>query len=128
MLKDKRLVISGLLLALLAGSFWAGSRVPALNEKALMGGDTQLEALGFETVIAIQPDDPVMLRAIYSTVNWAETNRKGMTFGVLFAASLMVILSLFQGKSFKSGFANSLLGMTIGAPLGLSSNTRESDD
>jgi uncharacterized membrane protein YraQ (UPF0718 family) len=63
-----------------------------------------------------------MLRAIYSTVNWVETNRKGMTFGVLFAASLMVILTLFQGKSFKSGFANSLLGMTIGAPLGVCVN------
>jgi uncharacterized membrane protein YraQ (UPF0718 family) len=122
MLTDKRLAIAGLLMALLAGFFLAGSRVPALNEKALMGGDMQLDALGFETVIQVQPDDPVLLKAIYTTVNWAETNRKGMTFGVLFAAVLMIILTLFQGRQFKSGWANSLLGMAIGAPLGVCVN------
>ena len=122
MLTDKRTVIAGLLLALLAGFFWAGSRVPALNEKALMGGDMQLDALGFETVIEVKDDDPALLKAVYTTVNWAETNRKGMTFGILFAAVLMIILTLFEGRQFKGGWANSLLGMTIGAPLGVCVN------
>lgn len=120
--QDKRVILVGLLVAFIAISFWAGSRIPALNEKAVMGGDTQLEALGFETLIEVQPDDGMIFRAIATTVNWMETNKKGMTFGVLLAASLMLLLSLFRGKSLRSGFANSLLGMTIGAPLGVCVN------
>ncbi len=39
-------VVAVLLTAVLAVSFWAGSRVPQLNEKALMGGDVELNSLG----------------------------------------------------------------------------------
>lgn len=120
--KDKRILLTAVVIALLAGSFWASSRVPALNEKAIMGGETQLDALGFEIVFPIDPDDPLALRLVYTTINWLETNKKGMTFGVLFAAALMVLLTLLQKRSFKSGFANTLLGMTIGAPLGVCVN------
>ena len=63
-----------------------------------------------------------MQKALYTTVNWGETNRKGMTFGVIFGAALMVLITLFQKKSSKSAFANSLLGITIGAPLGVCVN------
>ena len=45
--RDRRVVLTVVMLAVIGASFWAGSRVPALNEKALMGGDAQLEALGF---------------------------------------------------------------------------------
>jgi hypothetical protein len=36
-LRDKRFILVALLLAMLAGYFWAGSRYPALNDKLLMG-------------------------------------------------------------------------------------------
>lgn len=122
LLKDKRFVVVCGLIALLAFGFWAGSRVPDLNEKAAMGGNIQLEELGFERVFVVKADDPITLRIIYTTVNWMNTNKKGMAFGILFASSLMTLFSIINKKSYQSGFANTVLGMMIGAPLGVCVN------
>ncbi len=103
-------------------SFWMGSRIPNLNEKAMMAGDTQLELLGFDQVLEIQPDDGFVIRVLYTTVNWVDTNKRGMTFGVVLAGCLMTLLSLFKRKSFKNGFANAMMGALIGAPLGVCVN------
>ncbi len=46
----------------------------------------------------------------WSTLNWVNTNKKGMTFGVLFAAAFLTAASYLQRRSFAGGFANSLLG------------------
>ena len=57
---NKRLVIVSMMIAVLAAGFWSGSRVPALNEKAIMGGDTQLEdPLSFEVLLVAQESDPL---------------------------------------------------------------------
>jgi uncharacterized membrane protein YraQ (UPF0718 family) len=45
-----------------------------------------------------------------------------MTFGVLFAAVALTMLSLMRRKSFDGAFANSALGTAIGAPLGVCVN------
>ncbi|PYS74617.1 MAG: hypothetical protein DMF69_01370 [Acidobacteria bacterium] len=50
------------------------------------------------------------------------TNRKGMTFGVIFGAILMTMLPFLNGLNFKSRFANSVLGVVMGSPLGLCVN------
>ncbi len=119
---DKRILFASLLLLTLAFSFWAGSRVPALNEKATMGTEIDFNNLGFNTVFSIQPGDSLVKRVAFTTVNWIDTNKKGMTFGVLFAAGIMTLLSLLKRRSFKNGFANSALGLVIGAPLGVCVN------
>ena len=86
----KRLIIISLLMAYIAFSFWGGSRYPALNDKATMGSETRLEdSLSFEVLLEIQEGDPVAKRIAYSTVNWLNTNKQGMTFGVLFAAGFL---------------------------------------
>ena len=122
LLSDKRLVIVILTIAVIAIQFWAGSRVPALNEKALMGGDTQLAALGFDNVFPVSEGDPLYLKVGKETVNWVKTNQRGMTFGVVFAATLMLLLTLVKNRSFRNPYANSLMGMVIGAPLGVCVN------
>ncbi len=122
LLRDRRFILTLLLMAVTAGYFWAGSRIPQLNEKAMMGGEVQLEALGFDIVYEVRPDDPVHVKVAKTTVNWIKTNQKGMTFGILFAGMIMTILALIQRRSFQNGFADSLLGMTIGAPLGVCVN------
>ncbi len=119
---DKRVLLSSLLLVTLAISFWTGSRVPALNEKATMGTEIDFTNLGFNTVFEIQPEDGLVKRVAYTTVNWVDTNKKGMTFGVLFAAAIMTLFSLMKRRSFKNGFANSVLGLVIGTPLGVCVN------
>ncbi len=79
------MIIAAVTLAV-ALSFWMGSRIPNLNEKAMMGGQTQLEALGFDQVFAIDPEDHFLTKVLITTVNWIDTNKRGMTFGVTLAA------------------------------------------
>ena len=120
--QDKRLLLSGVLIFALAVGFWSGSRVPQLNEKAAMGTEVAMDTLGFDTVLEIQPDDHVVTKIAYTTVNWVDTNKKGMTFGVLFAACLMTLFSLVRRRSFNNAFANSALGIAVGTPLGVCVN------
>lgn len=120
---QKRFAVAVLIVGILAYLFWTGSRYPALNEKAMMSGAIQLEdALSFEAKFAITPDMTTLDRIFWSTLNWVNTNKKGMTFGVLFAAAFLTALSYLKAKSFRGGFANSMLGMVIGAPLGVCVN------
>ena len=122
-IKDKRLLLVVLLTAAIAAGFWLGSRYPSLDEKALMGGELAIEdPLGFDPIFQIDADDPVITRIAYTTVNWLNTNRQGMSFGVLFAAAFMTLLSLLRRRSFEGQFSNTLLGTIIGAPLGVCVN------
>ncbi len=123
LLKNKKFVLSLILLLAIGTSFWFGSRYPALNEKALMGGNPGgIEPLGFDRVIRIDQDEPVYLKVIYTTINWSDTNKRGMAFGVLFAAAILTLISLFGRKSFEGSFSNSLLGVLVGTPLGVCVN------
>jgi uncharacterized membrane protein YraQ (UPF0718 family) len=119
---DKRLFIIAIIISVLAFSFWAGSRVPALNDKAMMGGETSMTTLGFDVVLKAEPDDPVFTRIIYTTVNWAVTNKQGMIFGILFATCLMTLFTVLSKRNFKGHLSNSALGVMIGAPLGVCVN------
>lgn len=120
---EKRFVLSLILVALLAIQFWTQSRYPSLNEKAMMSGAIQLEdPLSFEAKYPLKAEYTTMQRIGYSTLNWIETNRKGMTFGILFGAAFLTLMGYVRQHSFKGRFANSLLGMGVGAPLGVCVN------
>lgn len=123
LLRDKRAVLALGLCLIIALNFWLGSRVPALNEKAVMGDTALLEdGLSFGALVSNQADNPFLLRVLYSTVNWVSTNKQGMTFGVLIAAALMTFISLFRRFNFGGRLANSLAGTVLGAPLGVCVN------
>ena len=78
----KRIAVLALLLVAVAASFWSSSRYPELDGKAVMGESTGLEdPLSFEALIVIQPGDSVPSRVLYSTINWLNTNRRGMALG-----------------------------------------------
>ncbi|MCV2891181.1 FG-GAP-like repeat-containing protein [Ruegeria aquimaris] len=119
----KRLLFASLLIVTLAYLFWTGSRYPDLDDKAIMSGAIQLEdALSFEAKFQITPDMGMIERIFWSTLNWVNTNKKGMTFGILFAAAFLTAASYLRRRSFSGGFANSLLGLAIGTPLGVCVN------
>ena len=121
--KRTRLIFAALLLAVLTYLFWTQSRYPSLDEKALMSGAIQLEdPLSFEALIPLTEDHTTVERIGISTVNWIQTNRNGMTFGVLFAAGFLTLLGYLRRRSFSGPFANSLYGMFLGAPLGVCVN------
>lgn len=121
-LQNKPLILSVLLLSIIAIGFWTGSRYPALNEKAIMGADTNLSAIGFSTLYDVSPDLPAYMQIIYNTINWIYTNRQGMSFGIVFAAMLMTVLPLIKVRDNNNRFINSAVGMAIGVPLGVCVN------
>ena len=119
---DKRLVLAGVLLAAVAFAFWTGSRYPSLDNKAMMAGDAEITGLAFDRVVEVAPDAPVLTRIGANSVNWAYTNKQGMTFGVLFAALVLTVLPLASKRKFEGGMANTLMGVAMGAPLGVCVN------
>ena len=119
---DLRLPLAIMLTILLAVYFWSQSRYPALDEKMLMGEATPLSGLAFDIAVEIMPGDGFWQHLWANSVNWVATNINGMSFGVLFGAMALTLLSLLQKRSFQNGFANSALGAVIGAPLGVCVN------
>ena len=119
---NKRMLLAILITLVVGLNFWIGSRYPSLNEKAYMGGEMQLDALGFDVVIEVSKDDPLYFRIAATTVNWVRTNKTGMIFGIMMAACLMTLMSLFKRRSFTSSFANTAMGAIVGTPLGVCVN------
>lgn len=123
LLRHKHFIVTLVAIGVIAAAFWGGSRYPALNEKAGMGGDTILEdPLSFEAWLPIQATDPPLQRVVVTTLNWVHTNRQGMTFGILLAAALMTLFALLRNSDVGGRFANTLLGVAVGAPLGVCVN------
>ena len=120
--RNKAFLLALLVVVGLATEFWTGSRYPALDQKAMMAGTAGLEPLGFDTVFVIAEEDPIYMKVLKGTVNWGRTNKRGMTFGILFAAALLTMISLFKRKSFDGAWSNSALGVLIGTPLGVCVN------
>ena len=120
---EKRFWFAVLMCVLLVFVFWTQSRYPALNEKAMMSGAIQLEdPLGFEAKFPLSNDMATVEKVFFSTLNWINTNKKGMAFGILFAAAFLTLFGYLRRQSFRNGFANSFLGLVIGAPLGVCAN------
>jgi hypothetical protein len=118
-----RLVLSLGLVVTIAVLFWAESRIPSLNDKALMSGSIQLEdPMSFEALFPVYDSMPLWQKIVYTTINWVKTNQNGMTFGVLFGGAFLTFLRYLPRRSFSGWFANSALGMAIGAPLGVCVN------
>lgn len=120
---SKRVLFLALWATALAVVFWSGSRYPDLDEKAVMGGDTLLEdPLSFEAMIQFEPHAPVWKRVGYTTLNWINTNKRGMAFGLGMGAAFMSIIRLLRRRNAASALGNTLIGVALGAPLGLCVN------
>ncbi len=122
LLKNKAFLLALLVLIVIAFQFWLGSRIPQLDQKALMAGSAAIEPISFNTVLIVQEDDPAWKKIAYGFVNWAKTNQRGMQFGFMFAAAILCLMSLFKRKSFEGNLSNSALGVMIGTPLGVCVN------
>ncbi|MGH1403005.1 MAG: FG-GAP-like repeat-containing protein [Alphaproteobacteria bacterium] len=103
-------------------SFWMSSRYPELSEKTILSDSPILSSLGFFPIFEIQETDPIWKKVLLETGNWINTNKKGMSFSFFVGAFLLCLWPLFKRGSFNHGFNNSLLGLGIGAPLGICVN------
>lgn len=120
---NKRILLVCAVIVATAVTFWSGSRYPSLDQKAIMGGAANLEdPLTFEASIQIQPDDGVIERIAYTTINWIETNLEGMAFGLMIGACLLTLIGMIRVRGHQNGVVNTLIGVAVGAPLGVCVN------
>lgn len=123
LLANKRVLVVVAVILATAVTFWSGSRYPSLDQKAIMGGAATLEdPLSFEASIQIQQDDGTAERILYTTINWIETNLEGMAFGLMIGACLLTLIGMIPARGHSNGFVNTLLGVAVGAPLGVCVN------
>ncbi|VAW51298.1 hypothetical protein MNBD_GAMMA06-1893 [hydrothermal vent metagenome] len=122
-LENKVFWVSVFVIILIAVTFWTQSRVPALNEKAQIGERINISAIAFDVILPVDASQPLYERTYKAAANWAYTNWKGMTFGFLLAAAFISLLqSLPKSLGGKNRYLNSLLGLSIGSPLGVCVN------
>jgi uncharacterized membrane protein YraQ (UPF0718 family) len=117
-------VVVSLILALGIGSyFWIDSRYPSLLKKLHSGSAIKTSGvLSFDAKMPVTPQMPLATRIERTTVNWLWTNRIGMTFGICFGAALLTLLPVLPRRRFRSGAANTVLGVVTGVPLGVCAN------
>ncbi len=120
---NKRILFVIAVIVVAAVTFWSGSRYPSLDEKSIMGGSAVLEdPLSFEAAIQIQPNDGLVERIAYTTINWLETNLEGMAFGLVIGACLLTLIGMIPARGHRNGFVNTLIGVAVGSPLGVCVN------
>jgi uncharacterized membrane protein YraQ (UPF0718 family) len=119
----KRLIIFSIGLIALVASFWMGSRYPELDMKSAMAGSiSPSSSLNFEEVFQIEDHFTYWKKVAYSTGNWLNTNKRGMTFGILFAALIVSFLQIVHFRRVRNPFLATLAGISIGSPLGVCVN------
>src|SRR2546425_3151503 len=106
----------------LLGVFWFASRYPQLFSKAAHVGQA-LPSMAFSSeVMKVAADAPLWLRILATTVNWLDSMKIGMTFGVLFGALLHTVLRYYPLKIGQNLYLNSLKGALVGVPGGVCAN------
>ena len=110
-----------LLMAVIASIFWIDSRYPALMKRYTAGTHVKASgALTFGAVYQVTRDLPLRVRVWRTTVNWLDSMKIGMTFGVLFGALLHTVLRYYPLKIGTNLYLNSLKGALVGVPGGVS--------
>lgn len=102
--------------------FWFASRYPQLFHKAGHIGET-LPSMAYSTeAMQAQADMPVWQRIFATTVNWLDSMKLGMSFGVLLGALLHTVLRYYPLRIGKNLYLNSLMGAVVGVPAGVCAN------
>ena len=103
MLANRRFKILLIFLICVGCSFWLVSRYPALDTKAALSGMEAFEdPLTNEAHFHASRNADFYTRVMITTLNWYETNWRGMVFGLVIAAG-------FSGHGFGIGPMTSLL-------------------
>jgi uncharacterized membrane protein YraQ (UPF0718 family) len=116
-------VVALVLMMIIGGIFWVGSRYPALMSRYHAG--TQVKAKGaltFGAVYAVDRSMPLRTRVWRTTVNWLDANRIGMTFSFLFGPAALTFLATLSRRRARSRWLNTVFGAVAGVPLGVCSN------
>ena len=117
-----RAIILGVALITLLCCFWIVSRYPQLWSKSQhLGNDLATMAYSKE-VLPIVASMPWWQKIVYGAVNWLDSMKIGMSFGVASGALLHTILKYYPLKIGNNLYLNTLKGALIGAPMGVCAN------
>jgi uncharacterized membrane protein YraQ (UPF0718 family) len=108
--------------SVLLGVFWFVSRYPQLFSKAEHVGQALPSMAYSSQVMTVAADASIWLRIVAATINWLDSMKIGMTFGVLFGALLHTVLRYYPLKIGKNLYLNSLKGALVGVPGGVCAN------
>ncbi|MZH14264.1 MAG: hypothetical protein F3742_05770 [Nitrospinae bacterium] len=119
----KRFTILIVFLICVSASFWLVSRYPALDSKAALSGMEAFEdPLTNEAHFHVSRKADFLSRVIVTTLNWYQTNWRGMAFGLVIAAGFFTLLKYTPRQPSDKRFRNSFMGMFVGTPLGVCVN------
>ena len=123
MTRNRKFIILLIFIIGVASSFWLMSRYPTLDNKAALSGSEAFEdPLTHEAHFHAPRHANFVTRVAYTTLNWYETNWRGMAFGLVLAAGFYTLFKYIPRQSSDRRFRNSFLGMFAGTPLGVCVN------
>ena len=102
--------------------FWFGSRYGQLLTKAAHVGEAVPSMAFSSQLMTVESDAPLWWEILSATVNWLDSMKVGMTFGVLFGALLHTVLRYYPLKIGRNLYLNSLTGALVGVPGGVCAN------
>jgi uncharacterized membrane protein YraQ (UPF0718 family) len=115
--------IAIVLMAAIAGIFWADSRYPSLLKKYRSGAHVKVVgAITFDAAYQVDRAMPLGQRVWRTSVNWLNANRIGMTFAFLFGPAALTFLALLPRRRTRSRHLNALIGTLTGMPLAVCAN------
>jgi uncharacterized membrane protein YraQ (UPF0718 family) len=106
----------------LLSTFWFASRYPQLLTKAEHLGQALPSMAYSHEVLRAAENAPVWQRVLFGVVNWLDSMKVGMSFGVLFGALLHTCLRYYPLRIGKNLYLNSLKGALVGVPMGVCAN------
>jgi uncharacterized membrane protein YraQ (UPF0718 family) len=106
----------------LFGVFWFTSRYPQLFSYVEQDRYDLPSMAYSHQVMPVAADAAMWMRIIATTVNWLDSMKIGMTFGVLLGALLHTTLRYYPLKIGKNLYLNSLKGALVGVPGGVCAN------
>ncbi len=119
----KRALMIILLLLSIGISFGYFSRYPDLNRKAMVAESASVaDTIAMWPILKVKAYDPLWKKIVYTTVNWANDNKKGMTFGIIIASLLASLMGYVHFRPSNSRFRNTFYGFLLGTPLGICVN------
>ena len=115
------MILAGATLTLVS-LFWFASRYPQLLTKAQHVGEALPTMAYSHEILPVAASAPVWQKMLFGAVNWLDSMKIGMTFGVLFGALLHTCLRYYPLKIGSNLYLNSLKGALVGVPMGVCAN------
>ena len=117
-----RILILAIAVTSLLAIFWILSRYPQLFKKAEHIGQILPSMAYSSELFKITADLPVWQKILYSTANWLDGMKIGMSFGMVFGALMLTYLRYFPLKIGNNVYFNSFKGGLVGIPMGVCAN------